>query len=104
MQATRPRAVANVQTDNERVTVTEWVFAVGAETGWHRHLLDYVVVPTGDGRLQIEAPDGTCSISELKAHQSYFRSAGVEHNVINDTPHAFSFIEIEIKSLPAAAE
>ena len=97
MNASRPQAVPKVQVDNERVTVTEWNFAPGAETGWHRHGFDYVVVPEADGRLRIEARDGTSSVSELKAHGSYFRPAGVEHNVINDGPVAFSFVEIEIK-------
>lgn len=97
MNAARPQAVPKVQVDNERVTVTEWNFAPGAETGWHRHGFDYVVVPEADGRLRIEAAGGTTSVSELKAHQSYFRAAGVEHNVINDGPVAFSFVEIEIK-------
>lgn len=97
MNASRPQAVPKVQVDNERVTVTEWNFAPGAETGWHRHGLDYVVVPEADGRLRIEAPDGSASTSELKAHQSYYRAAGVEHNVINDGAVAFSFVEIEIK-------
>ena len=46
-----PQAVATVQVDNERVRVTEWRFAPGAETGEHVHQMDYVVVPLGDGRL-----------------------------------------------------
>lgn len=97
MNASRPQAVPKVQVDNERVAVTEWNFAPGAETGWHRHGFDYVVVPEADGRLRIEARDGTASTSELKAHQSYFRAAGVEHNVINDGQAPYSFVEIEIK-------
>ena len=39
--------------DNERVRVTEWRFAPGAATGWHRHEHDYVVVPLYDGNLRI---------------------------------------------------
>jgi len=35
--STRPQAVPTVQIDNERVIVTEWRFASGAETGWHTH-------------------------------------------------------------------
>ena len=34
---TRPTAIPTVQIDNDRVTVTEWRFPPGAETGWHRH-------------------------------------------------------------------
>ena len=53
-----PQAVPTVQVDNERVRVTEWRFAPGAETGVHIHQLDYTVVPLSDGRLQIVSPQG----------------------------------------------
>ena len=39
--------------DNERVRVSEWRFAPGAATGWHRHEMDYVVVPMVDGELEL---------------------------------------------------
>lgn len=93
---TREQAVSNVQIDNERVKVTEWRFAPGAETGYHRHALDYVVVPVTSGTLLLETPDGEHR-SPLKAGVSYTRTAGVEHNVINDNDHPFVFIEIELK-------
>ena len=43
------QAVPTVQIDNERTRVTEWRFAPGASTGYHRHEYDYVIVP-GDDR------------------------------------------------------
>ncbi|MDP6343401.1 MAG: hypothetical protein QF491_07705, partial [Alphaproteobacteria bacterium] len=55
----RPAAVAKVQEDNERVRVTEYRFAPGAETTWHVHQWDYVVVPQTDGQLLLENPDGS---------------------------------------------
>jgi quercetin dioxygenase-like cupin family protein len=54
MSSAPSSAVATVQVDNERVRVTEWRFAPGAATGWHRHELDYVVVPMTTGRLRID--------------------------------------------------
>ncbi len=91
-----PSAVATVQVDNERVRVTEWRFAPGAATGWHRHELDYVVVPMTTGRLRLDT--GTSEVTaELVLGQSYFRSAPVEHNVINANPYELAFIEIEMK-------
>jgi len=45
----RHQAVPTVQIDDDRVIVTEWRFAPGAETGWHRHAHDYVVVPMTNG-------------------------------------------------------
>jgi quercetin dioxygenase-like cupin family protein len=97
MQTPRAQAQPTVQIDNERVVVTEWHFPPGAETGWHRHRFDYVVVPLSDGQLQLETPDGQ-RISELKTGQSYSRLAGVEHNVINANDYEFVFVEIELKS------
>lgn len=90
-------AVSDVQVDNDRVRVTKWSFAPGAATGWHRHEFDYVVVPLVTGALRIVGPDGTGTISELRAGQSYFRQAGVEHDVINASDGDFAFVEIEIK-------
>jgi beta-alanine degradation protein BauB len=94
--STPASAVATVQVDNERVRVTEWRFAPGAETGWHRHEYDYVVVPMTTGRLRID--NGTSEvIAELVVGQSYFRAALIEHNVINANPYELAFIELEMK-------
>jgi len=92
----RQLAVPTVQVDNERVRVTEWRFAPGAETGWHRHELDYVVVPMTTGRLRLD--NGTSeTFAELVVGRSYARNAPVEHNVVNANPHELAFIEIELK-------
>ena len=91
-----PTAVPTVQVDNERVRVTEWRFAPGAQTGWHRHEFDYVVVPMTTGKLRID--NGTSeAIAELVVGQSYFRPALVEHNVINANPYELVFVELEMK-------
>lgn len=96
-KSSRPAAVGTVQVDNERVLVTEWRFAPGAETTWHRHGYDYVVVPMKDGRLQID--DGKEQrIVELAAGKSYYRPVGVEHNVINANDYEYVFVEIEFKA------
>lgn len=93
---TRPQACPTVQIDNDRVKVTEWRFAPGAETGWHRHGMDYVVVPMTTGALLLETPQGEIK-SPLTAGVSYTRLTGVEHNVINDNAYEFVFVEIELK-------
>ena len=90
------QASAIVQIDNSRVAVTEWRFAPGAETGWHRHEYDYVVVPLMDGELRLVDKAGD-SVSALAAGKSYFREAGVEHNVINAGAGEFAFVEIQFK-------
>lgn len=91
------RAVATVRIDNERVRVTEWQFAPGATTGYHRHEYDYVVVPLRTGRLGSTGPAGD-SVSELVAGLPYFRAAGVEHDVRNVNAFEFAFVEIELKT------
>lgn len=92
----RPLAVPTRQVENDRVIVTEWRFAPGAHTGWHRHAYDYVVVPITSGALTLESAAGR-SVSGLTAGRSYARQAGVEHDVINDGADEFVFVEIEIK-------
>jgi quercetin dioxygenase-like cupin family protein len=89
-------AVATVQIDDAIVRVTEWRFAPGASTGWHRHEHAYVVVPMTTGRLAISGADGATT-AELVTGRSYSRPAGVEHDVRNANPFEFVFIEIELK-------
>lgn len=96
-QGDRPAAQPTVQEDNDRVRVTEWRFAPGAATGWHRHDYDYVVVPMTTGRLLLKGPDGEHG-ADLTAGVSYFRRAGVEHDVINANGGEFVFVEIELKT------
>ncbi len=89
-------AKPTLQIDNDRVRVTEWRFAPGAATGWHRHEMDYVVVPMLDGKLRLVEPEGTREV-DLKAGVSYTRKAGVEHDVINANTYEYAFIEVELK-------
>ena len=90
------KAVPVVQIENERVIVTEWTFAPGAETGQHVHAFDYIVVPLTSGTLRLIEPAGSRD-AQLTAGVSYNRPAGVNHNVINVSAHEFRFLEIELK-------
>ena len=90
------KAVPAVQIENERVIVTEWTFAPGAETGQHVHNFDYIVVPLTSGTLRLVEPEGSRN-ALLTAGVSYTRPAGVNHNVINVNAHEFRFLEIELK-------
>ncbi len=92
----RKRAVPTVQVDNALTRVTEWRFQPGASTGWHRHEYDYVVVPLVSGTLRLDEAGGAREVA-FQAGASYFRSAGVEHDVINAGAGAYAFIEIEFK-------
>ena len=94
--ASREKVVVTVMIEQPHVRVIEYRFAPGAETGWHRHAHDYVVVPLLDGQLRLEEPGGTSRVAELRKHLPYERRAGVEHNVINANAFEFAFLEIEI--------
>jgi len=98
----RPRATPNQHIENGRTRVTEWRFAPGAETGAHTHEYDYVIVPVTGSRMRLEMPDGTVNFVELEPGRSYFRSAGVSHNVINEGDGELVFVEVEFLE-PGAA-
>ena len=95
MGKARAQAAATVRIDEPQVRATEFRFAPDAETGWHRHEYDYVVVPLQDGKLLLEEPGGASRVAELRAHIPYARRAGVEHNVVNANDFEFAFLEIE---------
>jgi quercetin dioxygenase-like cupin family protein len=97
MSGQPPRAVGEVQAENEGVKVTKYVFAPGAATGWHRHAHDYVIVPLTTGKLKLTNGAGESVVAELVQGQSYFRKAGVEHDVQNANDFEFAFVEVEIK-------
>ena len=90
------KAISHFQVETDRVVVTEWRFAPGAETGHHVHAHDYVVVPLTTGTLRLEEPEGVRDV-ELQAGAPYARPKGVAHNVIHANEHEFRFVEIELK-------
>jgi beta-alanine degradation protein BauB len=92
----RPKASSRVVQENERVIITEWRLVSGAETGWHRHAHDYVVVCLTTGQLLAETAQGN-SVTDLQLGQTYARPAGVEHNIVNPGSEEFAFIEVELK-------
>ena len=91
------QATPTVLIDNERTRVTEWRFAPGAATGWHRHELDYVIVPMLDGKLELTTGDNEKQIAELSTGVAYYRQVGVEHDVKNVNDFDYAFIEVEFK-------
>lgn len=97
MNVKRQPAKPTVMVDNDRVLVTEWRFEPDAETGWHRHQYDYVVVPQTTGTLLLEGREEEHT-ALLESGRPYFREAGVEHNVVNSSGGDFVFIEVEIRS------
>lgn len=92
----RPKASSHLQIDNHQFIVTRWDFPPGAETGWHRHMHDYVIVPIIGGTMLLETPEGNRDVL-LEVGVCYNRMEGTEHNVINVGDTAFSFVEVELK-------
>ena len=93
----REKCTATTLIDDTRVRVTRFDFAPGAETGWHRHGLDYVIAAVTDCEMQLEEPGGGVRRVLVSAGTAYRRSEGVEHNVVNDGEATMSFFEIELK-------
>jgi quercetin dioxygenase-like cupin family protein len=90
-------ATSDVQVDTPEVRVTRWRLAPGTATGHHIHEMDYVIVPVTAGEMTIVAPGGARSKAQLGAGQSYFRKAGVEHDVLNEGAAEIVFLEVELK-------
>lgn len=91
------QAKATQMIDDDRVRVTRFDFAPGAETGWHRHAMDYVITAITECHMRLELPDGTTNDVTVPAGTSYRRDEGVEHNVINASDQQMSFVEVELK-------
>ncbi len=93
----RPQATPEVLIDDSRVRVTRWDFAPGAETGWHRHGLDYVITTITPCSFLLEKPGGGSRRVDMPAGVAYRRDEGVEHNVVNGGDAPMSFVELELK-------
>ncbi len=83
--------------DDARVRVTRFDFAPGAETGWHVHGFDYVIVALSDCEMTLDLPGGEHAEARVAEGEAYRREKGVEHNVVNGGAAPMSFIEIELK-------
>ena len=90
-------AAITLQEDNELVRVTRFRFPPSSETGWHTHERDYVIVPTIGGTLTMIDDGGSRTETTIETGVSYFRKAGVHHNVINPGKETIEFVEIELK-------
>jgi len=94
---TRPAATAEMLIDDARVRVTRFDFEPGAETGWHRHGMDYVITTLTECQMVLELPEGETTEVLIPAGTVYRRDEGVEHNVINGGTAVMSFVETELK-------
>lgn len=100
---TRAQAEPAVLTEDARTRVTRFDFAPGAETGWHEHAHDYVIVALTDCDMLLEEPGGEERRARVAAGEAYRRSAGIRHNVVNAGERPMRFVEIELLEPRAAA-
>ena len=89
----RPQCTATQLVDDDRVRVTRFEFAPGAETGWHRHSMDYVITAITDCPMLLEEPGGGTRRVLVPAGTACRRREGAEHNVVNDGAAPMRFVE-----------
>jgi len=53
--------------------------------------------PYAPAKMTIVEPNGERSKAQLGLGKSYFRKAGVEHDVLNETATEIVFLEVELK-------
>ncbi|MEO3385442.1 cupin domain-containing protein [Mesorhizobium sp. CAU 1741] len=94
----RPQATHEVLIDDDKVRVTRWDFVPGAETGWHRHGMDYVITTITPCPMLLEEPGGETRRVDMGAGIAYRREEGVEHNVVNAGDAPMAFVEVELKN------
>jgi beta-alanine degradation protein BauB len=96
-------AVPALQQDDETIRITRYDFEPGAVTGWHQHGWPYFVIMLTEGLLRIHNGKDVTDVP-LSAGQAYMRAAGIEHDVMNGSPHPIAFVEIEVKKPDALAK
>ena len=93
----RKQAKATELVDDDRVRVTRFDFAPGAETGWHVHGMDYVITTLTECVMLLEEPGGESRTVTIPAGTAYRRDHGVKHNVVNGGKTDMAFVEVELK-------
>jgi quercetin dioxygenase-like cupin family protein len=83
--------------DDARTRITQWVFAPGDQTGWHRHEWDYVTVQQSGGRLRLENADGSENYVDYRPGRTMAWTAPIEHNATNVSDEDVRVLEIEYK-------
>lgn len=87
--------------ENDQVRVVNYRVESGQKTAMHGHP-DHVLIARTDAKANVTTPDGTTTVSEIKAGQVRWRSA-LQHAVQNTGDKPFEGILVEMKGTPAAA-
>jgi quercetin dioxygenase-like cupin family protein len=97
MSADRTAAPHVIVHEDERSRIIRYAIRPGEQTGWHTHLLDYVVVRLSDGTLTSNFADGTVKDFDYRAGTAASYQAPVEHNAVNTGDTDIVGYEIEFK-------
>ena len=84
--------------EDKKTRITLWCFPPGTETGWHRHIHDYVTLQQSSGQLQLESRDGSIKHVDYEDGRAAAYSAPTEHNAINISDVEVRVTEIEYKT------
>ena len=93
----RPKATGDILENTDRVVITKWRIQPGAEMGWHKHAMDYIVVYLTPAHLRVETQTGEEKPLAIAQGTSYMRKAGTEHNVVNAGDAEVVCLEVELK-------
>ena len=97
------QATCKLLHEDGRTRITQWIFAPGEQTGWHRHECDYITVQQSGGSLMLHGADGLETWVPYENGRTMAWTAPIEHNAVNVSDHEVSVLEIEYKqpALPA---
>ena len=84
--------------DDDKTRITQWVFAPGDQTGWHRHECDYVTVQQSGGALLLQGADGSEKQVDYEDGRTMSWTAPIEHNATNISDVEVRVLEIEYKA------
>lgn len=83
--------------ENSYTRITQWIFAPGEQTGWHKHKYNYVTIQQSDGGLLLQGSDGTEKWINYQAGRTVAWRAPIEHNAVNISDVTVKVLEIEYK-------
>ena len=83
--------------EDSRARITQWIFAPGDQTGWHRHEWDYVTVQQSGGGLVLHGADGSETWVPYEDGRTMAWAAPIEHNAVNVSDCEVRVLEIEYK-------
>ncbi len=83
--------------EDSRSRITQWTFAPGEQTGWHRHKYDYVTVQQSGGGLMLHGADGSETWVAYENGRTMAWTAPIEHNAVNVSDCEVRVLEIEYK-------